>query len=91
MDVSSLALLSSAAVAAGAYLNAKFAVGTDLKQLRNDRAWVARLMKRVQDLGDTCTLYHMFEMVDPQVEALWFEGMSWTYGELKSCVYSDAL
>lgn len=81
---SSIAWASAAAVAGGAYLNAKFHIGTDLKQLRYDREWGARLGKRLQEAGTNCTLYGMLDIVDPGAEALWFEGRTWTYGQLKS-------
>jgi hypothetical protein len=76
-------LISTSAVALGAYLNAKLAIGTDLRQLRDDREWQNRLMDRIRTYGDRCTLYHMLERADPDAEALWFEGRSWTYRELK--------
>ena len=81
------AMISAAAVAAGAYLNAKLSIGTDVQQLRHDRDWRNRLGRRIQELGDTCTLYAMFDRVDPNLEALWFEGRTWTYGELKTSMY----
>jgi hypothetical protein len=84
------AMISAATVAAGAYLNAKLAIGTDLRQLRYDREWISRLGRRIQELGDTCTLYAIFDRVDQNLEALWFEGRTWTYGELKSGTYWDA-
>ena len=74
---------AATALAAGAYLNAKFSIGIDLQQLSYDREWAARLGKRIQALGDTPTLYGIFDMVDPGLDALWFEGTTWTYGELK--------
>jgi hypothetical protein len=78
------ALVGAAALAAGAYLNAKLSISPDIQQLRNDRAWGKRLQSRIQDLGDSCSIYHMFERVDPAIEFLWFEGKSWTYGEIKN-------
>jgi len=75
--------LVAATLATGAYLNAKFGIGIDLKQLSHDREWSKRLGERIQELGDTCTLYRMFDIVHPNIEALWFEGRTWTYGELK--------
>ncbi|PVH81181.1 putative bifunctional fatty acid transporter/acyl-CoA synthetase [Cadophora sp. DSE1049] len=83
MDLGTGAVISAAAVAATAYLNAKLSVGLDMQNLRHDRDWGARLGQRIQSLGDTCTIYAMFDSVDPNVEALWFEGRTWTYGELK--------
>ncbi len=83
MDLGTGAVISAAAVAATAYLNAKLSVGLDMQNLRHDRDWGARLGQKIQSLGDTCTIYAMFDSVDPNVEALWFEGRTWTYGELK--------
>ncbi|KAH8594927.1 putative bifunctional fatty acid transporter/acyl-CoA synthetase [Bisporella sp. PMI_857] len=80
-------LLSAAAVAAGAYVNAKLSIGTDLQQLSYDRELRSRLEQRIKSYGDTCTLYHMFDLVNPDNEALWFEGKTWTYGELKREVH----
>lgn len=83
MDLISGTIVGATALATGAYLNAKFSVGADLKQLRYDREWGRRLGERIQGLGDTCTLFAMFDKVDEGGEALWFEGRSWSYGELK--------
>jgi hypothetical protein len=74
---------AAAALATTAYLNAKFGVGIDLQQLSYDREWQVRLQHRLQKLGDTCTLYRTFELADSKAEALWFEGQTWTYDELK--------
>ena len=76
-------LISAAVLAAGAYVNAKYSIVNDLKQLESGRAWRNRMGKRIEELGDTCTLYGIFDLVDPKIEALWFEGRTWTYGELK--------
>ncbi|KAG9237165.1 putative bifunctional fatty acid transporter/acyl-CoA synthetase [Amylocarpus encephaloides] len=83
MDPASGALAATAALAAGAYLNAKLSIGTDLRRLRHDRTWTKRLIGRIQDLGDTCSTYGMFEKANPQAEFLWFEGRTWTYAEMK--------
>jgi hypothetical protein len=83
MDSASIAMLSAASIAAAAYLNAKLSISTDMKQLRYDRQWGDRLVSRIQAMGNTCSLYRMIEFVRPEIEALWFEGRSWTYGELK--------
>ena len=83
MDLASGALTAAAAVAAGAYLNAKLTIGTDLTRLRHDRTWIKRLLSRIEDSGDTCTTYAMFDKVNEGIEFLWFEGRTWTYGEMK--------
>jgi hypothetical protein len=89
MDVG-LAVSTEAAVAgvaaltaAAAYVNAKLSIGRDLKTLKYEKSFGQRLGLKIQELGDTCTLYHIFDQVDPEIEALWFEGRGWTYGELK--------
>ncbi|TVY85285.1 Fatty acid transporter protein [Lachnellula suecica] len=91
MDPASGALVGAAALAAGAYLNAKLSISPDIKQLRNDRAWGNRLQARIQSLGDSCSIYHIFDQVDPANEFLWFEGRTWTYGEIKKVVHRLAV
>lgn len=83
MEAATGALVGAAALAAGAYLNGKLSISQDVKQLRHDWAWATRLGTRIADLGDCCSIYHIFNRVDPTLEFLWFEGKSWTYGELK--------
>jgi hypothetical protein len=83
MDPVTGTIVGATALAASAYLNARLSISTDLRQLRYDREWARRLGQRIGELGDTCTLFAMFDRVDEAVEGLWFEGRSWTYGELK--------
>lgn len=87
------AVISAAALAAGTYLDARFGMSIDLKLLRNEREWGVRLGERMKELGDNCTMYAIFDRVDPGLDALWFEGRTWTYGEVKvgmSLVSRDA-
>lgn len=81
--VAAPAIISAAALATTAYLNAKLGVGNDIKQLDNEREWFIRFQQRLQELGDRCTIYHVFELADGDAEALWFEGRTWTYKQLK--------
>ena len=80
---SRFALPVAAAVVGGMYLDAKHHIVKDItawrarRQFNNNIAECARLM------GDYCTLYHAIDYVDPKAEALWFEGRSWTYADLK--------
>lgn len=83
------ALLSAAAFAATAYLNAKLGVENDLKQLSHDREWLIRFQQWLGTLGDRCTLYHVFELADSKSEALWFEDRTWTYAQLQHGEYSN--
>lgn len=73
-----------AAALGGAYLDARLGISNDLRQIWHDRSWQIRFGQRVAGLGNTCTLYAMLERVDPELDALWFEGRTWSYGELKS-------
>jgi hypothetical protein len=86
MDVSSTAMISATAtaLAAGAYLNAKLGISRDLHELALAREFGGRLGKRLQSLGDTPTLYRIFELANENDEALWFEGRTWTYAQLKN-------
>jgi hypothetical protein len=79
-----IGLISAATVASAAYLNARLGIGADIRQLRDESSWKKRLAQRQQDLGPICTLFGMFEKVNPELEALWFEGRTWTYRELKA-------
>ncbi|KAL4870047.1 hypothetical protein BDV12DRAFT_69309 [Aspergillus spectabilis] len=88
ISVPAVAAASALSVAAGAYLNAKFSISTDLATIFNDRAWTKRLGERMAQLGGTTTVYGMLQrVVDAEghgsTEALWFEGKTWTYAELK--------
>jgi hypothetical protein len=70
-------------LAAGAYLDAKYGVRYDLRRLRQTRAQTKRIGERVRELGNEATLYRLLELADQGAEALWFEGRSLTYGEMK--------
>jgi hypothetical protein len=87
MSLSSLAVLSTGALATAAYVNAKLGVGQDLKELKYEKNYQERIGQLIKKLGDTCSLYQIFENVDPAVESLWFEGRTWTNGELKYGIY----
>ena len=41
------------------------------------------MVTRTKELGDHVTLYHLSEFCDPNAEALWFEGKTWSYDELR--------
>lgn len=84
-----VAMASALTVAAGAYLNAKLSIGTDISTLFNDRAFGKRLVERIDQLGDSATIYKMLErVVDVEgqgaADALWFEQRTWSYSQLKT-------
>jgi hypothetical protein len=73
----------TAAVASGLYLDNRYGFSKDISQLLLDKQWVKTMNQRVADMGDNVTIYRMLELADPDASALWFEGRSWTYAELK--------
>lgn len=81
--MATIALGAAAALASSAYINARYGIGIDYQNWRDDRAFGARLGQRIRSLGSQCTLYGMFDIVDERAEFLWFEGKSWSYGEIK--------
>ncbi|KAJ5422327.1 AMP-dependent synthetase/ligase [Penicillium cf. griseofulvum] len=83
-----VAVASALSVAAGAYLNAKLAISTDLRAIANDKAGLTRLTDRIAALDGSPTIYKMLERaVDLEgrgtAEALWFEHKTWSYSQLK--------
>lgn len=85
---SAIAMASALAVAAGAYLNAKLCISTDLENIYHDRAFAKRLSQYITDLDESPTIYKLLERVvelhgKGTSEALWFENKTWTYSQLK--------
>ncbi|KAJ6013907.1 hypothetical protein N7540_008498 [Penicillium herquei] len=86
-----VAMASAMSVAAGAYLNAKLSISTDLSAHFNDKAFGKRIGERMGQLGDTVTIYKMLERaVDVEgqgaADAVWFEQKTWSYTQLKDLV-----
>ncbi|KAJ5273237.1 hypothetical protein N7478_008362 [Penicillium angulare] len=86
-----VAMASALSVAAGAYLNAKLSISTDLSAYFNDKAFGKRLGHHIAQLGESTTIYKMLERVvevekQGKVDALWFEQKTWSYAELKDLV-----
>lgn len=92
IGVPTMAMASALSVAAGAYLNAKLAISTDLATISNDKAFVKRVGERIAKLDGSATIYKMLERVvevegQGAVDALWFEQKVWSYSHLKDCKY----
>lgn len=87
------ALAASVATAAlgATILDSQLSISKDMRQLMEDRAFGKRLNSRIQSLGDEVTLYRMVEQADQTADALWFEGITWTYGALKTGARNPAL
>jgi hypothetical protein len=84
MPIAQIAGLGAALVAGGLYLEGRYNVVRDVKQIRSDKAFAQRLEKRCKELGDQVKIYKMWEIADQNAEALWFEGRSWTYAAGKA-------
>jgi hypothetical protein len=83
-----MAMASALSVAAGAYLNAKLAISTDLSTISNDKAFIKRVGERIAKLDGSATIYKMLERVvevegQGTADALWFEHQTWSYSQLK--------
>lgn len=85
-----VAIASALSVAAGAYLNAKLAISTDLRTIYGDKAVAKRLNERIAELDGSITIYKILERaVEVEgrgaTDALWFEQKTWSYSQLKDC------
>lgn len=83
MDIQALSLAGAALVAGGSYINARYGIGTDIREISHEKNGVKRLLENCSRLGENCTIYNAFSRSNPTSDALWFEGQSWTYGQLK--------
>ncbi|KUJ09443.1 bifunctional fatty acid transporter and acyl-CoA synthetase [Mollisia scopiformis] len=73
----------------GAYLNAKLGIGYDLRRLRHQKEATARIAESYQKFGSDISLYQYLEFADQDADAIWFEGKTINYRDLKAKV--DAL
>ncbi|CAG8136957.1 unnamed protein product [Penicillium salamii] len=86
-----MAMASALSIAAGAYLNAKLAISTDLATISKDKAFVKRVGERIAKLDGSATIYKMLERVvevegKGTTDAIWFEQNLWSYSKLKDLV-----
>jgi hypothetical protein len=65
------------------YLDAKHHVTKDINAWRERRRLLRLVDEGFRLLGDYITVYHFIELNDPEVEAFWFEGRSWTFGDVR--------
>lgn len=81
--VSRYSLPMTAATLGAMYLDAKYRIVKDINAWNYRRQFRKLLQERIRKVGDYVTLYHVLEMNDPNAEAFWFEGRSWTYGDVR--------
>ena len=77
-----VAAATAASLAGAAYLDGKYALRRDVKHLLSERGFTRRMDERCKLLGDHATMYHILELADQKAAGLWFEGRSWTYGDV---------
>ncbi|KAL2362682.1 hypothetical protein RJZ56_004428 [Blastomyces dermatitidis] len=67
------------------YLNAKFAIGSDLRDIRHARDFARRKQRRVACAKRTHSLYEILEQsgAGDGDDAIWFESKTKSYGQLK--------
>jgi hypothetical protein len=75
---------ATAAVVGALFLNDKYGLTHDISELSQSRKFKKRVDARINQLGDDVTIYRMLELAKPDAPALWFEGRSWTYAELRA-------
>ncbi|EER45562.1 long-chain acyl-CoA synthetase [Histoplasma capsulatum H143] len=80
----SIASLAALAVAAS-YLNARFAIGCDLRDIRYKRDIARRKQQRIACAKGTHSMYAILQQSgnSDEDEAIWFEGKTMSYGQLK--------
>lgn len=76
------ATAAAATAAVTAYTDAKLGLTIDRKYVQADRQFGKLLGEHIKKLGDHVSLYHMLELANPDVDALWFEGKTWTYKQM---------
>jgi hypothetical protein len=92
LSTKAVAAAAAAFVAGAAYMDGHYNFSRDIKQLRSDKRYGQRLQAKCEELGSNASLYHHLEMTDQEADGLWFEGRSWTYGQIKtgkSCDYVE--
>lgn len=65
------------------YFNAKLGIGYDVRELKHKIQFGKKLQERAATFGDDASIYRMLEMADSDAEALWFEGRTLSWGEVK--------
>ncbi|KAH8817008.1 hypothetical protein F5884DRAFT_778187 [Xylogone sp. PMI_703] len=72
----------AATAAAVVYTDAKLGFSVDRRYKKQEKLFEKLFPQHLKKLGDHPTLYHMLEIADPNADALWFEGKTWTYRQM---------
>ncbi|KAE9979471.1 hypothetical protein BLS_009778 [Venturia inaequalis] len=84
-----LVAASSALIAGATYIDAQLAITRDVQQIFRDKRYGKAIGNRFQALRNNASAYGHLLLADPSAEALWFEGRTWTWGQVKK--ETDAL
>lgn len=88
MTPKALIAASSVLVAGAAtYLDAQLAVSRDVQQYFRDKRYGKAIGSRFKALENNASAYGHLLLADPSASALWFEGRTWTWGEVKKGWY----
>ena len=84
VEVASRYALPAAAATVGAmYMNAKHHIVKDINAWRAKQRFQGVVAEGAKLMGDYYTLYHAIKLNDPKAEALWFEGRSWSFADVR--------
>lgn len=72
-----------AALSSAIYADKKYAISSDLKSMRQSKVFLTAMAATLDRLGDNVSVYRILELADQDAEALWFEGRTWTFAQLK--------
>lgn len=85
--MTTVAASTAAAASLLLYANHSLGISKDLKQYRLDASFTRRFPQFLAKLGaDSPHLYRMLEQADPDADAVWFEGRTWSYRAMKKLV-----
>ena len=82
-DIGKYVLPAAVATAGAMYLDAKHHILKDISTWRASRKFRKLLGENAKLFGDYHTLYHALELNNPNAHAFWFEGLPWTFGEVR--------
>jgi len=82
-DIGKYVLPAAAAAVGSMYMDAKHHVLKDISTWNAGRKFRRLLEETAKTFGDYHTLYHALEMNNPRADAFWFEGQTWTFGEVR--------
>lgn len=78
-----LIVASSALVAGATYIDAHLAISRDVQEIIREKRYGKAIGNRFKTLSNNASAYGHLLLTDPEASALWFEGRTWTWGQVK--------